>query len=330
MHSGLPFLTAVDMPLFFLISGFFAPKSTKYSVSEALRRKSVGLLKLTFIYLAVFSALAPVLALIPGAGPQVASPFQWFTVQALFIDPLFYQPFQPFIAPLWFVPTLWWAMLLWIATRGMYEDFKAFPLAKKLQILAFLGIVFVAAVRSPNLDQSRAIGFVARTLYAYVFVCLGFILFLYKDDILYGRWRPILLALAALSLVFKAVFWNGLPPMDIRSMSFGHEARYYTILVSFSGIALVFVLAQVLNRFRMLGRFFRYAGEKSFHIMCLHSLGHVLFVHAPLSWAGLSIAKAGWPFSGLIFISAGLAFSLLVVALLDKAKTLLAPGTAAG
>lgn len=31
LHSGLAFLTGVDMPLFFLISGFFAPSLVKYS-----------------------------------------------------------------------------------------------------------------------------------------------------------------------------------------------------------------------------------------------------------------------------------------------------------
>ena len=102
--------------------------------------------------------------------------------------------------------------------------------------LALLAILFVASVRTPSLDQSLYLGWVSRTVYAYVFV----ILFRYKDAIFYGRWRWALAAAAALGVGLKIFYWNAWPVIDIRSMTFDHAGRYVTFFVSFSGIALVF------------------------------------------------------------------------------------------
>lgn len=42
LHSGLAFLTGVDMPLFFLISGFFAPSLVKYSFWGGVEKKNIN------------------------------------------------------------------------------------------------------------------------------------------------------------------------------------------------------------------------------------------------------------------------------------------------
>ena len=54
-HSEMGWLPGLDMPLFFLISGFFAPKSVKYTFVEALAKRSSTLLGMT----GFFSALPP-------------------------------------------------------------------------------------------------------------------------------------------------------------------------------------------------------------------------------------------------------------------------------
>ena len=50
LHCGIGFMAWVDMPLFFFISGFFAPTLAKCPFAEGLKRKSVDLLKPTFLF----------------------------------------------------------------------------------------------------------------------------------------------------------------------------------------------------------------------------------------------------------------------------------------
>ena len=50
LHCGIGFMAGVDMPLFFFISGFFAPTLAKCPFAEGLKRKSVDLLKPTFLF----------------------------------------------------------------------------------------------------------------------------------------------------------------------------------------------------------------------------------------------------------------------------------------
>lgn len=67
MHTGLGYMPGVDMPLFFLISGFFAPKVSKYSLREGLIRKTSALLVPTYKYLLVFSILGYFMARLPNS-----------------------------------------------------------------------------------------------------------------------------------------------------------------------------------------------------------------------------------------------------------------------
>ena len=187
-----------------------------------------------------------------------------------------------------------------------------------------LAILFVAAVRSPSLEQSRYVGWLARALYAYVFLCLGFIVYKYKEDILYGRWKFVLYLLAALSLACKLIFWDRLPEIDIRTMYFGHIERYYTFFLSISGIALVFAVALLISRCGVIARVMCYLGEKSFHIMCLHMLGFFIFVELPFSVLGLNILHVPGPWSNIIFFTGGLFFSLVVIAIVDRVKAYMA------
>ena len=59
LHSGLAFLTGVDMPLFFLISVFFAPSLAKHSSLGRGKEKTLTLLFPPLKYLIFFSESFP-------------------------------------------------------------------------------------------------------------------------------------------------------------------------------------------------------------------------------------------------------------------------------
>ena len=65
LHCDIGFMTGVDMPLFFFISGFFAPTLAKCPFAEGLKRKSVDLLKPTFLYVIFFGIFAFILCRLP-------------------------------------------------------------------------------------------------------------------------------------------------------------------------------------------------------------------------------------------------------------------------
>ena len=323
MHSGIGFLPAVDMPLFFLISGFFAPISSKYSVWDSINRKSESLLKLTFLYILFFSIFPVALAEIPQTGLAFPSIFHWLTVQFLFLDPFFYQPFQPFAAPLWFVPTLFCGMIIWILTRNFLEKWSSFTILKKIEIVTILFLILTAALRSPNLDENRFVGWFSRALYAYCFICFGFILYHYKSFLLYGKGKYLLLTLSIVAILFKLNILPGFLGGDIRSMTFSHQGRYWTLLISFSGIALVFVTASFIRQFTFLTNIFIYLGKQSFHIMALHVLGQFILLRLPLKYFNIQ-GSLNQPTLGILLLITGVVFSCISIKIISTIKSTLA------
>lgn len=274
-HTRLGYLPGVDMPLFFLISGFFAPRSVKYSFAQALERRTTTLLGMTFGYLIFYSLWSGIWAPTPTGGR-----LGWFSVQHMIIEPLFYQPYQAEAGPLWFVPALWWAMVLWLLTRSQWEVWPECSTTGKIKRIGCLVVLFMASLRTPTLDQAMYMGWAARVVFAYCFFVTGFLLFRHKDWLLYGKGRWILIALAVVSLIFKAWSLTTWLNIDVRSMSFNRDGRSWAWLVSISGIALVFVLSLWAARFALATRVLTWLGEKSFHIMALHLMGVRLYWEA--------------------------------------------------
>ena len=95
-HCDIGFMAGVDIPLFFFISGFFAPTLAKCPFAEGLKRKSVDLLKPTFLYVILFGVLAFILCRLPEVSPalsltKLSSPeipktqfFEWLTPVRVF------------------------------------------------------------------------------------------------------------------------------------------------------------------------------------------------------------------------------------------------------
>ncbi|WAV90433.1 acyltransferase family protein [Oxalobacter aliiformigenes] len=71
-HCDIGFMAGVDIPLFFFISGFFAPTLAKCPFAEGLKRKSVDLLKPTFLYVILFGVLAFILCRLPEVSPALS------------------------------------------------------------------------------------------------------------------------------------------------------------------------------------------------------------------------------------------------------------------
>ncbi len=312
LHSGLAFLTGVDMPLFFLISGFFAPSLVKYSFWGGVEKKTLTLLLPTLKYLIFFGILSYLAPLLPKSGIPQHSFWHFLTPEQLIINPLFYQPQQYFAITLWFVSALWMGMLLWLVLRYLIEpklENKAFSC---FLVFMLVGVYF-SSINGPSLDQNIFIGCLGRAIYAFVFISFGFVLSSYKQSLLYGNLRLIVFVLGCIAIYWKIRYWNGLPIADVRTMSFDNFYKTRSIFVSFCGIAFIFAVSIIIARFELLARITDYLGAKSFHIMALHPLGIFLF-----SWimrlCGIEVTPGNCSIIFKIgFLLSGLLFSLLCI-----------------
>ena len=188
-HSEIPFLAGTEMPLFFFLSGFFAPKSSKYDISTALAKRSSGLLVLFYKYLLFLSFFPIIVTCLPFFSEFRPQSFlQWISVDHLLLKPFFNTPYQPFSAPLWFISTLWFAFLLWLLTRKSIECWLQFSFVRKVKVFAILSLVLIASIRGPQIEAAPVVGWIGRILYAYCWLCFGFIFIQYKDIFLNERW----------------------------------------------------------------------------------------------------------------------------------------------
>lgn len=176
------------MPLFFFLSGFFAPKSSKYDISTALAKRSSGLLVLFYKYLLFLSFFPIIVTCLPFFSEFRPQSFlQWISVEHLLLKPFFNTPYQPFSAPLWFISTLWFAFLLWLLTRKSIECWLQFSFVRKVKVFAILALVLIASIRGPQIEAAPVVGWIGRVLYAYCWLCFGFIFIQYKERFLNER-----------------------------------------------------------------------------------------------------------------------------------------------
>ena len=276
MHSNLPFLSGLDMPLFFLISGFFAPTIAKYTLWGGVKRKTISLLIPSFKYIVFFGILSFFLPKLP-LSQLVQQPFWYFlTPEQLLINPLLFQPNQYFAFTLWFVSALWMGMLLWLLFRYWIEPRIESPVFSIWLALCLIALYY-SSINGPTLWKNVPIGCLDRALYAFVFIVFGFLLYRYRTALLYGKFRWIVFLLGIIAIYWKIRYWNHLPIADVKSMKFDDFYKTRSIFVSFCGIACVFSASIVITKFQLVAKFFDYIGEKSFHIMVLHPLGIFLF-----------------------------------------------------
>ncbi len=288
LHCGIGFMTGVDMPLFFFISGFFAPTLAKCPFAEGLKRKSVDLLKPTFLYVIFFGVFAFILCRLPkvntvftflwaGEIPKTRF-FEWLTPVRVFYDTMIFSPPQPLAVPLWFVPALWAGFVLWFVFRPVFEWYRQSPRNKIIVIAALIFLYYSAVNGGIPIDENRRLaGWLARTVYAFCFIGFGHILYRHRDFLLYGKGQWILWVLALGALYWKKRYFHHLPDMDVRTMFFGTKIRPRSFLITFCGIALVFLVSRYAAMIRPVKQALIHIGKESFHIMAIHSVFMWLF-----------------------------------------------------
>ena len=291
-HCDIGFMAGVDIPLFFFISGFFAPTLAKCPFAEGLKRKSVDLLKPTFLYVILFGVLAFILCRLPEVSPalsltKLSSPeipktrfFEWLTPVRVFYDTMTSWPFQPLAVPLWFVPALWAGFVLWFVFRPVFEWYRQSSRNKIIVIAALIFLYYSAVNGGIPIDiNNRLAGWLARAVYAFCFIGFGHIVYRHRDFLLYGKGQWILWVLALGALYWKKrYFFHYLPGlMDVRTMFFETKIRPRSFLITFCGIALVFLVSRYAAMIRPIKQALIHIGKESFHIMAIHSVFIWLF-----------------------------------------------------
>ncbi len=291
LHCGIGFMAGVDMPLFFFISGFFAPTLAKCPFAEGLKRKSVDLLKPTFLYVIFFGVFAFILCRLPEVNTALLQLreinvirilsraaeipktrfFEWLTPVRAFYDTMTSWSSQPLASPLWFAPALWAGFVLWFVFRPVFEWHKQSSRNKIIVIAALIFLYYSAVNGGIPIDiNNRLAGWLARAVYAFCFIGFGHIVYRHRDFLLYGKGQWILWVLALGALYWKKRYFHHFPGIDIITMFFETKIRPRSFLIAFCGIALVFLVSRYAAMIRPVKQALIHIGKESFHIMAIH------------------------------------------------------------
>lgn len=277
---------AFHMPFFFFISGYlYAEKSNSVYLLSKVKSLLLPLYAYIFAYSIVYY-VAVSSGLYPGSYPN------WF--RSVILDPFLGAHNIPFTLTLWFVSCLFLASLLFQlffkASKG--NPYLAF-------VLGTLGILALIHVPSDN-----KYAFVARTLIAFAWICLGYSFRKAVKRLSTFQWLALALGVFAISCIFASTMhfemvWNRYSATLLSPLAFGISGSI--LLVAFSrGIK------------GPLQSFLASLGKESFHIMANH-----LFVFFLLNMMFVAFSGDSSWFKGIYsFPSAQSRFVFLIVGLL--------------
>lgn len=250
MDSGgklFPFVYSYHVPLFFLVSGFFASSSFKISFTENLKKKFITIMIPYF----GFSLLNMAMYLLIDNGG-----YRRFT--EMLKQMLFGVRGDTFAFALWFLPCLFVMMIVFDL---LYRVFKRFP-AHMLMILGLSFVLhFVMANAVPVVERFIATWFfsIDSALYYLVFYALGAFAFprikdkKFSDLVHHGKFELIVVTAAA--FVAAVIIYFNETAFDILRLPL--EPRHFSdVFVSFAKAMVIiyvnFVLAHYLSRIALL------------------------------------------------------------------------------
>lgn len=325
-HVPIPLLWintySFHMPLFFIVAGFFL--NLEKDFGSFFKSKFKSLLIPFYKYIITFACIYWLLHLtnLPLFHGYVFE--TTFNMKMLFIDPFLHCHNFPLILPLWFVSSLFIAMVIVglirpLLKRCLLNDcsskFSAVVIFIVLEILTYYALPVTDA--PPQLKMIIPVIF--RTLIICCFIILGCFIWK-KKEIFMTQTLISIMSLVFLFLCWKynyayAMVWNGLGNSVIERLLFP--------VYGITGLYFSFMLTQQLCTIPHLKKALEYFGRKSFHIMALHLSGFALFnllLTRSDSWSISNISSVGFrfPISLIFYFIFSLAFSVACCFIYDK------------
>lgn len=256
------------MPLFFMISGFFA--SEKIDPIVGIKKKTLQLILPLFKYIIFFTLFFWVAGLI-GIYKRTTF-FESIEFNRLVIDSLI-SPTVPYCEPLWFLPCLWMAFIIFYLTQPFLIWINESRRNSIIGILLLI-LLYYSIVAGPNITSPIAI--LTRAIYACIFIYLGHISYKFKEQITKSK---ILYLLAVSAIIIKLLWFEGpapwsnpsVPWFDVRTMGLSKKSfLLYSLLVTVAEVAFVTCLSVCIQKVRFLSKVFQFIGENSLHIFGSH------------------------------------------------------------
>lgn len=312
LHCGFNSVTLTCLPLFYFVSGMFAPPIEKRAFSVGVADKTAKLLYPCFQYLVLFVLIEYFLTRLSFPGIEYEHFFSYLAADKLIFDSLLFQPYHPRLFPhaftLWFLTALWMSYILWfLFRRWIIDSSKSFH--GTLKCFVVLVILFYSSITGPTLYENVVIGSFDRALFGFVFISLGY---LYQNCAFPSPTRSARLChviyaiFVIFAVCFEYVYCGSIPIDDPKSMTFkGNPFKFFPM--ELSKIVLIMVISYYVDKLPYLRSVFAYIGRKSLHVLVLHPLG-IYFCLTFITKYELELDGG----RGLVLLVVSLIFSLLL------------------
>lgn len=270
-YSLIPGIQAYSfhIPLFYFIAGFFLRKNERAGLF--VKKKAYALLLPYFVYNIFFGIVTYFLRRI-GISWR-GSPFETLDFHNFFIEPFLSGHQYSISCALWFVPSLFLVMMLYLFTQKIIFYFYKNKFKKIIFCILLLCIYYIN-IYGYTYDENIYIAAVSRTLIGYCFCMMG--------SVFYSFYNKINIFI----LLFVSIFIYGYLSVNFGVYGYSYVWNDYTSgygkIISFplslSGILMVISISKIIvlkNEFINKNGFI-WIGKNSFHVMALHLSGFLL------------------------------------------------------
>jgi len=265
MHiTPMPLLPSIFMPLFFFISGFFAPLK-EGDFYSCLNKKTKSLLIPFYTYIILFGIIAYLFGNLNLIDEDFHF-FNWLSVQRALYESLLFQPYIPWIGQFWFVGVLWQAFIIWFLLR----DIIVWALKSKKNLFIYTSccifLYYQIIYSSPTIESKSVIFILCRSLYGFLFISFGYI---YYTNIKYNKKINFFILLLYILLLIVCTHINY--DADIRTMFFSSSSKFVSFFYSIFGIISYMFISELINtKTNYIKRFFIFCGKNSLHFLGSH------------------------------------------------------------
>lgn len=329
-HCSFGLLLWIDpysfhMPLFFIIAGFYL----KHEDSGTFIKKKVKQLLIPyyeyFLYAALLTLFLSYISVYLGPTQAV----DILSVRNLVVLPFLNSHNYGIICPLWFVTTLFLAMMGMVIIKNVFLKYTKYLNCSTWIVFAILCLIIeIIARKTPTVVSIYGFGFYLRILMAMCFIMLGSLMYRHREFF----WNDKLVVV--MSLVFLILVYRYRHTYSFLSMDFSYQGskKRLFFIIAISGTYFTFGICKLFCMFEIVKKILAWFGVNSFHIMGLHISGFVVLnvilcksLSIPLTSISSVYYKINWPYDwpyGVYFIFSIL-FSCLGVVLIKTIKNIL-------